>query len=214
VPPRAARTPDTWSKSSSASIAVAPAGGVFDVEIVERLPALTVIRISGRGAETAFADEAGGHRWQRVPPGEKRGRVHTSTITIAVLAEPTEAQISIPAHELEWATCRGSGPGGQHRNTRESAVQLTHTPTGLRVRCESERSQHQNRAAALAVLRARLWDAERERRDGSRAEQRRLQVGSGMRGDKRRTIRCQEGVVTDHATGRSWRLREYERGDW
>ena len=175
---------------------------------------MTVIRVSGRGADEAFRDEPGGHRWQRVPPGEKRGRVQTSTITVAVLPEPSEAQVALLPRDLEWGTCRGSGAGGQHRNVTESAVHLTHLPTGIRVRVESERSQQQNRVAALAVLRARLWEAERQRRDGDRAEQRRRQVGSGMRGDKRRTIRCQEGIVTDHVTGRTYRLRDYERGDW
>ena len=191
-----------------------PRGGAFEVELIERLSAIAVLRVTGRGAEGAFDDEAGGHRWQRVPPGEKRGRVHTSTITVAVLPEPTTAEVPIDPGDLEWSTCRGSGAGGQYRNTTDSAVQLTHRPTGVRVRCESERSQHQNRASALAVLRARLWEAEQLRREGGRAEQRRRQVGSGMRGDKRRTIRCQDGIVTDHLTGRTMRLRDYERGEW
>jgi peptide chain release factor 1 len=161
-----------------------------------------------------FRDEAGGHRWQRIPPGEKRGRVHTSTITVAVLPEPTPAELRIAPGDVTRVTCRGSGAGGQHRNKTESAVVLTHRPTGLTVRCESERSQHQNEASALALLRARLHAAETERRRAARAGDRRRQVGCGMRGDKRRTIRCQEGVVIDHETGRTWNLRTYERGEW
>ncbi len=149
-----------------------------------------------------------------MPPGERRGRVHTSTITVAVLPEPTAAELRIAPGDLDWVTCRGSGAGGQHRNKTESCAVVTHRPTGLAVRCESERSQHQNRETALALLRARLHAAEVERRSAARADDRRRQVGSGMRGDKRRTIRCQDGVVVDHPTGRTWTLRAYERGEW
>jgi peptide chain release factor 1 len=161
-----------------------------------------------------FRDESGGHRWQRVPPNERRGRVHTSTITVAVLPEPTPAELRIAPGDLSVVTCRGSGAGGQHRNKTDSCVVVTHRPTGLAVRCESERSQHQNRESALALLRARLFAAETERRSAARAGDRRRQLGSGMRGDKRRTVRCQDGVVVDHPTGRTWTLRAYERGEW
>jgi peptide chain release factor 1 len=173
-----------------------------------------VFRVTGARAAETFADESGGHRWQRVPPNERRGRVHTSTVTVAVLPEPTAVQVVIAPGDLVWAECRGSGAGGQHRNVTNSAVQLTHQPSGLMVRCEAERSLHQNRETALALLRARLWQAARERLDASRAAERRRQVGSGMRGDKRRTIRCQDGAVLDHVTGRQWSLREYLRGSW
>ncbi len=170
--------------------------------------------MSGREAARFFAGEAGGHRWQRVPPSEKRGRVHTSTVTVVVLPEPSPVELSLDPRDLAWSTCRASGSGGQHLQKTDSAVQVQHLPTGLIVRCENERSQHQNRAAALAVLRARLLarekDAQRRERDASR----RAQAGSGQRGDKRRTVRCQDGVVTDHVTGQRWSLREYERGDW
>lgn len=190
------------------------AGGVFDVEVVEELPSQVVFRVLGRDAEQVFRDEAGGHRWQRIPPTEKRGRVQTSTVTVAVLPEPTEAQVHIAPQDVEIVPCRGSGPGGQNRNKVESAVMLRHRPSGLLVRCETERSQHQNRATAMSVLRARLWRAEHERRTGARAADRREQVGSGMRGDKRRTVRVQDGQVNDHVTGRHWSFRDYERGNW
>lgn len=175
---------------------------------------MTVLHVRGRGAAEAFRDEAGGHRWQRVPPNEKRGRVHSSTVTVAILPEPTATEVVLREADLEWATCRGSGAGGQKRNKTESTVLLVHRPTGIRVRCETERSQHQNRGGALAVLRARLWEAEQLRRDGGRSAERRQQVGTGMRGDKRRTVRCQDGTVTDHRTGSEWLLRDYERGRW
>jgi peptide chain release factor 1 len=170
--------------------------------------------VLGSGAESAFAEEAGGHRWQRVPPTEKRGRVQTSTITVAVLPEPSEAQLRIAPGELEWKTSRGSGAGGQHRNKTESAVDLVHRPTGTTVHVESERSQLQNRATALARLRARLLADQKAEAAAARGAERRAQVGSGMRGDKRRTIRVQDGTVVDHVTGRSWRFRDYERGEF
>ena len=170
--------------------------------------------MQGAGAAEAFRDEAGGHRWQRVPPNEKRGRVHTSTITVAVLPEPTPTELRLAPRDVERVTCRGSGPGGQNRNKTETCVVLKHRPTGLTVRCESERSQLQNEETALALLRTRLLAAETARRAAARDRDRREQMGSGMRGDKRRTIRCQDGTVVDHVTGRRWELRAYLRGNW
>jgi peptide chain release factor 1 len=149
-----------------------------------------------------------------VPPNEKRGRVHSSTITVAVLREATERQIALEPRDLDWTMCRSTGAGGQHLQKTDSAVQVTHLPTGLQVRCESGRSQHANKVSALALLRARLDAAARERERAARASERREQVGTGMRGDKRRTVRCQDGNVVDHTTGRVWRLRDYQRGDW
>jgi peptide chain release factor 1 len=140
--------------------------------------------------------------------------VHTSTVTVAVLREPTAAEVRVDERDLEWSTCRGSGPGGQHRNKTESAVIVKHVPTGLQVRCESERSQHQNRANALGVLRARLWEAQQAAADSARAGERKRQLGSGQRGDKVRTVRVQDGIVTDHATDRKIPLRDYLRGDF
>ncbi len=173
-----------------------------------------ILLVRGQGAEEAFRDEAGGHRWQRVPPNDKRGRVHTSTITVAVLPEPSAAELRLARGDVTRATCRGSGAGGQHRNKTETCVVLTHKSTGLVVRCESERSQRQNGETALALMRSRLQAAETERQSKARAGDRRRQVGSGMRGDKRRTVRCQDGIVVDHPTGRTWQLRTYQRGEW
>lgn len=172
------------------------------------------LRVAGEGARDAFEHEAGGHRWQRVPPTEKRGRVQTSTVTVAVLPEPVQGVLSLNDRDLVWVMRRGTGPGGQHRNKTESAVTLTHTPTGLTVRCESERSQKQNKESALAVLKARLWERQRAADAATRAQDRRQQVGSGQRGDKRRTIRMRDGVVTDHVLGRQWSTVAYLRGEW
>ncbi len=133
---------------------------------------------------------------------------------MAVLPQPTEAQIHIRHEDLEFSACRGSGAGGQHRNVTDSAVILKHKPTGLTVRCESERSQSQNRETALNLLRARLWEAKQAEISGARSDDRKRQVGSGMRGDKRRTIRVQDGQVTDHFTGKVWQYKKYSRGDW
>ena len=172
------------------------------------------MRVRGRDAERAFAEEAGGHRWQRIPPNDKRGRVQTSTITIAVLPEPTEAaRAQIAREDIVVRASRGSGAGGQHRNKTNSAIDMIHVPTGIVVHSESQRSQHQNRALAVERLAARITSLERGAAQSTRDAERRAQVGSGMRGDKRRTVRCQEGIVVDHPTGRSWRVKDYLRGE-
>lgn len=160
-----------------------------------------------------FAHESGGHRWQRVPPNERHGRVHTSTITVAILREPTAAEVEIRDDDLEWSTCRGSGAGGQHRNKTESAVIVKHGPSGVSVRCESERSQRQNRATALGLLRARLLAAKEAATTAAYNAGRRDQLGSGMRGDKRRTVQMQNGLVVDHVRERRVEVRTYLRGD-
>lgn len=170
--------------------------------------------IAGRGAAALFAGEPGGHRWQRVPETKKRGRVHTSTITVAVLEEPRHAELTIRPDDVDVETMRGSGAGGQHRNKTDSAVRARHRPTGIEVRCESERSQHRNRELAMRVLAARVAELSRSAVQGERSADRRRQVGSGMRGDKRRTIRVQDGQVNDHVDGRSWQFKLYARGDW
>lgn len=175
---------------------------------------MLVFRATGPGVEETFRNEPGGHRWQRIPPTEKRGRVQTSTVTVAVLGDNEAVDVEVREVDLIRRTCRGSGNGGQNRNKRDTAVQLTHVPTGVQVRCESERSQHQNYQIALRqitdLLRARRRGELRETREAERA----IQVGSGMRGDKRRTVRVQDGQVTDHITGRRWQLKAYLRGDW
>ena len=172
------------------------------------------MRVSGRGARALFDGEVGGHRWQRIPPTEKRGRVHSSTITVAVLDEDTHATLDIPEADLEWSACRSPGSGGQHVQKTDSAVRVKHLPTGISVRAHEQRSYHANRATALERLRERLEAARRDADVAARAAERRAQVGSGMRGDKRRTVRVQDDSVVDHMTGRSWRYRDYVRGAW
>jgi peptide chain release factor 1 len=181
--------------------------------LLESVPGLVIFRVEGEGAERAFQNEPGGHRWQRVPPNERRGRVHTSTVTVAVLPEPSEQQLHIDMKDLDIKTTRGSGPGGQKRNMTESCVVITHKALQITVRCDSERSQAQNKATALALLRARIYQLKNDAIRVGRALQRREQVGSGQRGDKVRTIRTQDGIVTDHRLGRKMRYERYARGD-
>lgn len=170
--------------------------------------------VTGKGARALFAGEVGGHRWQRVPPTEKRGRVQSSTITVAVLDEHAETEVLIREEDLEWKACRAQGNGGQHVQKTDSAVQVTHLPTGVQIRAQTSRSWHANKAEALEKLRERLTAEARDAATSARAAERREQVGSGMRGDKRRTIRVQDDSVVDHETGRTWRLRDYLRGAW
>jgi len=186
---------------------------VFSCDLVTSRPGYLVLRICGNGASELFAHEPGGHRWQRVPPTEKRGRKQTSTVTVAVLDEPSEVELQIEHKDLVWKTCRGSGPGGQHRNKVETAVQLTHGPSGLMVRVESEKSQKRNKDSALSLLRARLRQIRIDEEESLRWDKRRKQHGSGMRGDKVRTVRIQDGRVTDHQTGKKVSVNKYLRGE-
>ena len=181
---------------------------------METRPGIAVFRVTGKGTEKVFANESGGHRWQRVPPTEKRGRRQTSTITVAVFEESPTVVSKIDPRDLKWDTMRSSGAGGQNVNKVESAVRLTHIPSGLIVRCETERSQYRNKQLALIVLSSRLYTMEREERLNKETVNRRQQIGSGQRGDKRRTIREQDGKVTDHITGRTWNFVDYVKGNW
>lgn len=157
--------------------------------------------IEGEGAYSRFKFESGVHRVQRVPETESGGRIHTSTVTVAVLPEAEEVDIAIDPSELQIDTFRASGAGGQHVNKTESAIRITHLPTGTVVECQDERSQHKNKDRALKILRSRLLEVEREKQDSEIADERRSQVGTGDRSERIRTYNFPQGRVSDHRIG-------------
>ena len=174
-----------------------------------------ISRIAGKGAFSRLKFESGTHRVQRVPATEAQGRIHTSACTVAILPELDEVdEVEINPADLRIDTYRSSGAGGQHVNKTDSAVRITHLPSGIVVECQDERSQHKNRARAMALLRARLLAAEQEKQQSEQAQSRRLQVGSGDRSERIRTYNFPQGRVTDHRINLTlYRLAQIMDGD-
>lgn len=170
--------------------------------------------IEGEGVYSRFKFESGVHRVQRVPDTETQGRIHTSTVTVAVMLEVDDVEIDINPNDLKIDTFRSSGAGGQHVNKTSSAIRVTHLPTGLVVECQDERSQHKNRDKALKVLRSRLYDIEKQKQEAEVAQERKSQVGTGDRSERIRTYNYPQGRLTDHRIGLTiYRLEQVLNGD-
>lgn len=170
--------------------------------------------IEGDGAYSRFKYESGVHRVQRVPETETQGRIHTSTVTVAVLIEAEEVELEIAPGDLDIATFRASGAGGQHVNKTDSAIRITHLPTGLVVECQDERSQHKNKDRAMKILRSRLLEDKRRAQESEIAAERRSQVGTGDRSERIRTYNYPQKRVTDHRIGLTlYRIDEILNGD-
>ncbi|HVX98335.1 MAG TPA: peptide chain release factor 1 [Pseudorhodoplanes sp.] len=176
----------------------------WKVEVISESPGTVggfkeiVAEIRGRGAFAKLKFESGVHRVQRVPDTEASGRIHTSAATVAVLPQVEDIDVAINESDLRIDTMRASGAGGQHVNKTESAIRITHIPTGIVVAVQEDRSQHKNKARAFALLRAKLYDAERSKRDAERAAERKGQIGTGDRSERIRTYNFPQGRVTDH----------------
>ncbi len=170
--------------------------------------------VEGQGAYGRLRYESGVHRVQRVPVTESSGRIHTSTATVAVLPEMEEVEVEIRPEDLKIETFRAGGPGGQHMQKNETAVRITHLPTGITVSCQDERSQYQNKVQALRILRARLWEIRERERQRELQETRRRQIGTGERSEKIRTYNFPQNRVTDHRINfTTYRLQEILDGD-
>ena len=184
---------------------------VFDLTVIKDLPGFLTFKVEGKKAKI-FKKEAGGHRWQRVPPTEKRGRVHTSSVTVAVLDDEQDTNFELNMNDVEFRMYKASGKGGQHRNKTESAVEVKHLPTGITAKSDSERSQHDNKRIAVDLLKEKLKEVFSAKYNSKRANKRREQVGTGLRGDKVQTVQEQNDRVTNHISGKKISCKKYFKG--
>lgn len=184
----------------------------FDLSSIDVDNGFALLTIKGNKVKQFYQNEIGGHRWQRVPPTEKYGRVHTSTVTVAVMDPESKSNYPINLNDVERIYTRGTGPGGQHRNTTNSCVILHHRPTGLRAKIDG-RNQRQNEKLAWDLLQIRLNQFFDNQHQQQTTENRREQIGTGMRGDKRRTYRVKDNLVIDHITDKRASLKLIQKGD-
>ena len=188
--------------------------GVIKISGIYKGPTLAYAKVGPYGPFGLLRFESGVHRVQRVPETEVHGRIHTSTASVAVLPEITMQEVSVNDNDLEWAFSRAGGPGGQNVNKVNTAVRLTHKPSGMVVSVRQERSQQQNKVIALEILRSKLWEIEEEKKLKTVEEQRRAAVGRGMRAEKIRTYNFPQNRVTDHRINQSWyKLEAILEGD-
>lgn len=180
-------------------------------KVLEERDGFVSIWLSGDNIKSLYKNEIGSHRWQRIPPTERRGRVHTSTITVALLENNSFKEINIPQNEIKIETTRGTGNGGQHKNSTDSCVVMTHIPTGIKV-VRDGRSQITNREDAAKEIKKRVNEYYRTGFINEESEFRKEQIGDGSRSDKRRTYRVKDGVVIDHITGKMVNIKEIYKG--
>jgi len=184
---------------------------VFDINVLKDLPGFLVFKVEGKKSNI-FKKESGTHRWQRVPPTEKRGRVHTSAVTVAVLENEQDTTIEMDMKDVDIRAYKASGKGGQHRNKTMSAIEVKHIPTGIKAQCTSERAQSDNKSKALELLRERLQELNTSSHNNQRVAERRDQVGYGLRSEKVQTVQEQNDQVVNHISGKRITCKQYFKG--
>lgn len=210
-PQKAVQKANYWSKTNTPFTPRLASWSVFDVSILDERDGFISFLVEGKKTNI-FANEAGSHVWQRVSGTERKGRVHTSLVTVAVLTVPSEQEVVLRDSDLTITTFCSSSAGGQHMQKNETAIRIIHKPTGLVATCQNERSQLQNKIYAMSVIRARIKESGAIAKSKSTQKERYDQIGYGERGGKTRTIRVKDNTVLCHITNRTKSLKEYLKG--